>query len=46
MLETETHHPEKVLSIAQNVARVQERIRQAALRVGRDPAQRASGGSE
>ena len=38
MLETETHHPEKVLSIAQNVARVQERIRQAALRVGRDPA--------
>jgi len=38
MLETETHHPEKVLSIAQNVARVKERIRQAALRVGRDPA--------
>ncbi|MBM3225178.1 MAG: YggS family pyridoxal phosphate-dependent enzyme [Candidatus Tectomicrobia bacterium] len=38
MLETATHHPEKVLSIAQNVARVQERIRQAALRVGRDPA--------
>ena len=38
MLETETHNPDKVLSIAQNVARVQERIRQAALRVGRDPA--------
>ena len=38
MPETETHNPEKVLSIAQNVARVQERIRQAALRVGRDPA--------
>jgi len=38
MLETETHNSEKVLSIAQNVARVQERIRQAALRVGRDPA--------
>jgi pyridoxal phosphate enzyme (YggS family) len=38
MRETATHHPEKVLSIAQNVARVQERIRQAALRVGRDPA--------
>src|SRR5262249_26944141 len=38
MLDTETHNPDKVLSIAQNVARVQERIRQAALRVGRDPA--------
>jgi len=38
MLETETHNPEKVLSIAQNVARVHERIRQAAQRVGRDPA--------
>jgi PLP dependent protein len=38
MPETETYSPEKVLSIAQNVARVQERIRQAALRVGRDPA--------
>jgi pyridoxal phosphate enzyme (YggS family) len=38
MLETETPNSEKVLSIAQNVARVQERIRQAALRVGRDPA--------
>jgi hypothetical protein len=38
MLEAETHNPDKVLSIAQNVARVQERIRQAARRVGRDPA--------
>src|SRR2546430_12091731 len=38
MPETETHNPEKVLSVAQNVARVQERMRQAALRAGRDPA--------
>jgi len=38
MLETEAHNPEKVLSVAQNVARVQERMRQAALRAGRDPA--------
>jgi pyridoxal phosphate enzyme (YggS family) len=38
MLEAETHTTEKVLSIAQNVARVQERVRQAAQRVGRDPA--------
>src|SRR5262245_66254229 len=38
MPETEMHNSDKVLSIAQNVARVQERIRQAALRVGRDPA--------
>src|SRR5262245_64712747 len=38
MLETAVHNTEKVLSIAQNVARVQERIQQAAQRVGRDPA--------
>ena len=38
MLETEAHNTEKVLSVAQNVARVQERMRQAALRAGRDPA--------
>ena len=38
MLETAVHDTEKMLSIAQNVARVQERIRQAALRAGRDPA--------
>jgi pyridoxal phosphate enzyme (YggS family) len=38
MLEAETHRADKVLSVAQNVARVQECIRQAALRVGRDPA--------
>lgn len=38
MLEAETQQADKVLSVAQNVARVQERIRQAALRVGRDPA--------
>src|SRR4029450_7414252 len=38
MPETETHNPDKVLSIAQNVARVQERIRQAPPRLGRDPA--------
>jgi pyridoxal phosphate enzyme (YggS family) len=38
MLETATHNTDKTLSIAQNVARVQERMRQAALRVGRDPA--------
>src|SRR5919197_2229432 len=38
MLETETHSTNKVLSVAQNVARVQERMRQAALRAGRDPA--------
>ncbi len=38
MLETAAPDTEKILSIAQNVARVQERIRQAALRVGRDPA--------
>src|SRR5262245_24333874 len=37
MLETEAHNTEKVLSIAQNVARVQERMRQAALRAARDP---------
>ena len=38
MPETPTHAPEKVLSIAQNVARVHARIAQAAQRVGRDPA--------
>ena len=38
MHEVEPSQPEKVLSVAQNVARVQERIRQAAQRVGRDPA--------
>ena len=38
MLETEAHNPEKTLSVAQNVARVQERMRQAARRAGRDPA--------
>jgi pyridoxal phosphate enzyme (YggS family) len=38
MLEAETPQADKVLSVAQNVARVQERIRQAAQRVGRDPA--------
>ena len=38
MLEAETSQADKVLSVAQNVARVQERMRQAALRVGRDPA--------
>lgn len=35
----EAQNPEKVLSVAQNVTRVQERIRQAAQRVGRDPAE-------
>ncbi|MGE3536880.1 MAG: YggS family pyridoxal phosphate-dependent enzyme [Candidatus Tectimicrobiota bacterium] len=38
MLETEVPQQDKTLSIAQNVARVQARIRQAALRAGRDPA--------
>lgn len=38
MSETATHDLEKTGSIAQNVARVQERIHQAARRVGRDPA--------
>ena len=38
MPETPSHPTEKVLSIAQNVARVQARIAQAAQRVGRDPA--------
>lgn len=37
MREVESSQPDKVLSVAQNVARVQERIRQAARRVGRDP---------
>lgn len=37
MLETEAHNPDKILSIAQNVARVRARMRQAALRAGRDP---------
>jgi pyridoxal phosphate enzyme (YggS family) len=39
MPNVETQQSEKVLSVAQNVARVQERIRQAAERVGRDPAE-------
>jgi pyridoxal phosphate enzyme (YggS family) len=38
MLDTETQQADTVRSIAQNVARVQERIHQAALRVGRNPA--------
>lgn len=38
MPETESYPTEKVLSIAQNVARVQARVAQAAQRVGRDPA--------
>lgn len=38
MLETEVHPVDQVRSVAQNVAHVQERMRQAALRVGRDPA--------
>ena len=38
MVETIVHQTDKILSVAQNVARVQERIRQAAIRVGRDPA--------
>lgn len=38
MVETTVHQTDKVLSVALNVARVQERIGQAALRVGRDPA--------
>jgi hypothetical protein len=37
MLETEVPKSDKVLSIAENVARVQVRMRQAALRVGRQP---------
>lgn len=35
----EAQNSEKVLSVAQNVARVQERMRHAAQRVGRDPAE-------
>jgi pyridoxal phosphate enzyme (YggS family) len=38
MLEADSHQTDRVLSVAQNVARVQERIRQAAQRVGRDAA--------
>jgi pyridoxal phosphate enzyme (YggS family) len=38
MLEADSHQTDKVLSVAQNVARVQERIRQAAQRAGRDAA--------
>jgi hypothetical protein len=38
MQEAEVQQADKVRSVAQNVAHVQERIRQAALRVGRDPA--------
>src|SRR5262245_55361784 len=34
MLETEAHNTDKVLSVAQNVERVRERMRQAALRAG------------
>lgn len=37
MVESESPQTDKVLSVAQNVARVQERIRLAAQRVGRDP---------
>ncbi len=37
MLQTESHQDDKILSVAQNVARVRERMRQAAERVGRDP---------
>lgn len=37
MREVEAQKTDKVLSVAQNVARVQERIQQAAQRVGRDP---------
>jgi pyridoxal phosphate enzyme (YggS family) len=39
MHEGEGQNPDKVLSVAQNVARVRERMRQAAQRVGRDPAE-------
>ncbi len=39
MPETEVQNTEKVLSVAQNVARVQKRIQQAAQRVGRDAAE-------
>jgi pyridoxal phosphate enzyme (YggS family) len=38
MLESELHQDDKVLSVSQNVARVRERVQQAAQRVGRDPA--------
>ncbi len=39
MLDTDTPQaPDKVLSVAANVARIQERIQQAARRAGRDPA--------
>jgi PLP dependent protein len=38
MQEAEVQQVDKVGSVAQNVAQVQARIRQAALRVGRDPA--------
>jgi pyridoxal phosphate enzyme (YggS family) len=38
MLESKLHQDDKVLSVSQNVARVRERVRQAAQRVGRDPA--------
>jgi PLP dependent protein len=38
MQEAEVQQVDKVRSVAQNVAYVQERIRQAALRAGRDPA--------
>jgi hypothetical protein len=38
MLDTATPQADTVRSIAQNVARVQERIQQAALRAGRNPA--------
>ncbi len=38
MLQTESHQDDKVLSVAKNVARVRQRMRQAAERAGRDPA--------
>ncbi len=39
MLQAESYQDDKVLSVAKNVARVRERMRQAAERVGRDPAE-------
>jgi pyridoxal phosphate enzyme (YggS family) len=39
MPQTESQQDAKVLSVAQNVSRVRERIRQAAQRAGRDPAE-------
>ncbi len=39
MGEVDTPQPEKVRSVAENVARVRERMKQAAERVGRDPSE-------